>query len=130
MKKKAQYYLRHYPLTLVCLVLIWYLSVFFGGVETPLDDVAFIDKWTHLVMYGGFTCVIWWEYQRCHDHPDRCRLLCWGWLAPIVMSGCLELIQEYLTTNRCGEWLDLAANATGATLGAAVGWALKKVMRP
>jgi len=48
-----------------------------------------------------------------------------AWLAPIAMSGCLELVQEYLTTNRAGEWLDLAANATGCTIGAVIGLVMK-----
>ena len=38
------------------------------------------------------------------------------------MSGLLELAQEYLTTCRSGEWLDLLANTTGATLTYVLGW--------
>ena len=40
---------------------------------------------------------------------------------PIVMSGALELIQEYAITTRQGEWNDLTANATGVTIGAVIG---------
>ena len=29
--------------------------------ETPLNDVCFIDKWTHFVMYGSLTTVIWFK---------------------------------------------------------------------
>jgi glycopeptide antibiotics resistance protein len=38
------------------------------------------------------------------------------------MSGLLELLQEYCTFgHRNGDWLDLAANTMGVTLGALIG---------
>ena len=55
------------------------------------------------------------------------RLFLWAWLMPIVMSGCIELLQEYCTGGRrSGDWIDLAANATGVTLAALIGMALCK----
>ena len=53
------------------------------------------------------------------------KLLLWAWVAPVLMSGLLELIQAYCTTNRQGEWLDFAANTTGVTIGALIGWGMK-----
>lgn len=119
--KKIAFYARKYKFSIICILLIWFLSIWFIPPHTPLNNVKFIDKWTHFVMYGGTCSVIWWEYLRSHTRLSWPRLFLLGWLAPIVMSGCLELIQEYCTTNRSGEWLDLAANATGCTLGAIVG---------
>ena len=112
---------RKYPFSIICILTIWYLSIWFIPPHTPLDSVQFMDKWTHFIMYGGTCTVIWWEYLRCHKQPQWGKLLLLGWLAPIVMSGCLELIQEYSTTNRAGEWLDLAANSTGCTIGNLLG---------
>jgi len=95
--------------------------------ELPeLEDVAFIDKWTHFVMYGGTCSVIWREYVHSHSRLNGWHLLLLAWLAPIIMSGCIELIQEYCTENRAGEWLDLAANATGCTIGAVIGMGMAK----
>ena len=121
MLKIVSKYVRKYPLSVVCIVIIWILSLVPFFPETPLDNVKFIDKWTHLVMYGGTCCVIWWEYARRHLHPDYEKLFFWAWLMPIVMSGVLELLQEYATTTRNGDWYDLAANATGVTLAAIIG---------
>lgn len=112
---------RKYPFSLLCILLIWILSLAPFFPETPLDDVAFIDKWTHLVMYGGTCGVIWWEYLRCHRVPNRRKLFLFAWLSPIVMSGLLELIQEYGTATRSGEWTDLMANSLGATIAAVLG---------
>ena len=122
-------YARRYPLSVACIVLVWLLSLAPFFPETPLNNIKFIDKWTHLVMYGGTCLTIWWEYSRQHQQPDYGRLLSWGWLAPVLMSGLLELLQEYATTTRSGDWLDFAANALGAALGAAVGWLLLKCRR-
>jgi VanZ family protein len=84
----------------------------------------FIDKWTHLVMYGGTCSMIWIEYLRRHTILNKKKLFCWAWLAPIVMSGVIELLQEYATTTRSGEWFDFAANSTGVTIAALLGMLL------
>ena len=48
-------------------------------------------------------------------------------LAPILMSGVIELLQAYCTGGRrSGEWADFAANATGATLALLIGILLAK----
>ena len=111
-----------YPFSSVLLMVIWYLS-FFTPPKTELDDVAFIDKWVHIIMYGGTCTVLWMEYAHRHKGTaDRRKLFLWAWLAPIVMSGCIELLQEYCTGGRrSGDWLDLAANAIGVTLAAGIG---------
>jgi VanZ family protein len=90
--------------------------------ETPFDQVEFIDKWTHLVMYGGTCSVIWWEYLRNHQILDGEKIFFYAWLCPVLMSGLLELLQEYCTFgHRNGDWLDFAANTMGVTLGALIG---------
>ncbi len=113
--------IRKYPFSVVCICLIWVLSLTPFLPETPLDNVVLIDKWVHIVMYGGTCGVIWLEYLRQHSQPDYGKLFFWAFLAPIAMSGVLELMQEYLTTTRNGSWLDLAANAIGVTLAGLAG---------
>jgi len=65
--------------------------------------------------------VIWTEYVRRHTTLDGKKLFLFAWLSPILMSGVIELLQEYCTTYRGGEWLDLAANSTGVTLAVVYG---------
>ena len=127
MKYRIKYLLKHYPLTLLCLALVWYLSLFIVMPETPMDDVPFIDKWTHLVMYGGTCSVMWIEYLRWHDRLNGWKLFLLAWLGPILMSGLLELLQKYCTTTRQGEWLDFAANSTGVTLAVGIGLMIWKI---
>ncbi len=119
--QKVLEYIRKYPLSLLCIAAIWYLSLLFQPPETELNDVPLIDKWVHVLMYGGTCSVIWIEYLRQHNIVDWEKLGFWGWFMPIVMSGVLELMQAYGTTNRNGDWFDLLANSIGATLAIIVG---------
>ena len=97
-------------------------------------------------MYGGTCATIWLEYLRLHntkpqpemriasptDKPllSRRKLFCLAWLAPILMSGVIEILQEYCTGGRrSGDWLDFAANTIGVTLGAIAGLVMVAVRR-
>ena len=111
---------RKYPLSLLCILLIGVLSLAPYFPETPLDDVAFIDKWTHLVMYGGTCTVIWWEYLRSHRALNSRKLL-FTLVGMILLGGLMELLQAYCTTTRSGEWLDFWTDSIGVLLGYAIG---------
>ena len=114
-------YIRKYPFSVTCICLVWILSLLPFFPETPLDNVEFIDKWVHFIMYGGTCLIIWLEYTLKHRSPDYEKLFFWAWLAPVMMGGVLELMQAYCTTTRNGDWLDFAANSTGVTIAGIVG---------
>ncbi|MBQ9231607.1 MAG: VanZ family protein [Prevotella sp.] len=114
-------FVRKYPFSILCFLTIWYLS-FFTPPETELEEVPFIDKWVHIIMYGGSCTVLWIEYLRKHTLLNKSKLFLLAFLAPILMSGIIELLQEYCTNHRrSGDWLDLAANSTGVTLAVGIG---------
>lgn len=118
--------IRKYPFSCLFLALIWILC-FCTPPHTPLDNVAFIDKWTHIAMYGGTCSAIWIEYLRGHKDISKSRLFVWAWLAPVLMSGLIEILQATCTGGRrSGDWLDFAANTAGATLAAVIGILLVK----
>ena len=120
-----RHFVKTYPFSMVCIALIWILSLTPFFPETPLDHVRFVDKWVHILMYGGTFTVVWIEYYCKHRSYDWEKLFYWGWLNPILMSGILELLQEYCTFgHRNGDFLDLAANATGVTVAAVIGTVL------
>lgn len=117
--------LKKYPLSLLCLALVWYLSIWFLPPEKlKLPSINFLDKWTHLVMYGGTCSVIWIEYVRHHNAINKWKLFLWALLAPILMGGIIEIVQEKCTATRSGEWLDFAADSVGVLIGAGIGVAL------
>ncbi len=91
-------YLRRYPYTILLAVAIVLLSLLPIPDITVAEDVPLFDKWTHMVMYGVMTLVIWFEYRRTHQKYNAKRLFIFAFLAPIAMGGTLELMQAYLTT--------------------------------
>jgi len=119
--KKIVDFVRCYPFSVICMILIWALSLTPFFPETPLDNVAFIDKWTHFAMYGGTTAVMWIEYLRSHDHLNAKVLYGWVLIGMVLLGGIIELLQKYATTTRSGEWLDFLADGVGVLLGTMVG---------
>ena len=111
----------NYPISCLYMAFIWVLC-FMDVPHTPLDNITLIDKWTHILMYAGTCATIWYEYLRRHDSIVRARVFLLAWLAPLVMSGLIEILQEYcIGGRRSGDWLDFAANAIGVTLGNVIG---------
>ncbi len=111
--------IKHYKFTTVVTIAVILLSVLPFHEKTPLDDVPFIDKWTHCVMYAGLSVAMWLDmkgYKR-HLHPTTYIL---AWLLPSLLGGLLELVQKYLTTYRSGEWMDFVADALGAVIATVV----------
>lgn len=114
--------IKRYPLSVALMVVIWVLCLIPTFPETPLSRFSLIDKWTHLVMYGTLVAVIWWEYLRQHTTRSAGRLFLLAFLAPVVMSGLVELAQAYCTGGRrSGEWFDFVANSVGVVLGTLIG---------
>ena len=141
--------IRNYPLSSLLIVVIWVVCLI-PIPETPLSDVNLIDKWTHFVMYGSLTIVIWFEYIRRHKQPltrhyvtpsplgERMpegqvrghlkghTLLIGGVFCPIIMGGLIELAQANLTTCRSGDFFDFVCNSLGVLLGCCLGLIIKK----
>jgi VanZ family protein len=80
-------------------------------------------------MYGGLSGILWWEFLRTHKNGNFPLLHVWigAIICPIVFSGVVELLQEYCTTYRGGNWLDFIANIFGVLLGSLVSY---YVIRP
>lgn len=117
--------LRHlfaaYPVSWCCIIVIWVLCLI-PLPETPLSEVRFFDKWTHLVFYGGLCTVIWTEYGRCHAAIGWRRALCGAIVAPLIMGALIEVAQAYCTFGiRNGDFIDWIADAVGVALGQATG---------
>ena len=55
--------LRQYPLTILLALAIWVVCLI-PVPETPLNEISFIDKWTHFVMYAVLTLVLLYDYRR------------------------------------------------------------------
>lgn len=88
-----------------------------------------IDKWTHLVMYGGTCGVIWLEYIVKHKKVKWNKMIIWTLAAPIFMGGLIEILQKYCTGGmRSGEWSDFLADTIGVVLAFIIGSLLAKCL--
>ena len=119
-------YLKKYPLTLLVVLTIFYLS-FFKPPQTDMEQIPGIDKLIHTCMYGGLCFLLWTEYLRTHQKLNLRKMLIGGILLPTAMSGIIELLQSYCTEHRGGDWLDFAANSLGVLLAALAG---QYILRP
>ena len=121
-------WIRRHPISVILILVIWYLSLFTPP-KTELANVRCIDKWAHLLMYGSLAFVLWmedWRVRKASPSMPRALAL---YIGPVAMSGLIELAQAYCTTDRSGDWLDLAANAIGALAGIVLSGMLTRKMR-
>lgn len=122
-------YPKRYPLSNVVATAIVILSLIPIPEVPQLENISLLDKWVHMVMYGGLCVIIWWEYLHQHRSIHWRRALVGAVLLPVALGGGLELAQKYLTTCRSGEWLDFLANSVGVVLAAFAAVILARVCR-
>ncbi len=111
-----------YTVSWLLIVLILFLS-FFKISDPLMEDVPFIDKWTHITMYLVLSSSLWIEYLRSHTRICYKRLCIEVIVLPVVMGGVIEFIQGYCTTYRSGDWMDFIANSLGVAISAILGFA-------
>jgi len=107
-------YIKKYPLSLLVIAIMIYLSFFRPPSITP--PFSNLDKWAHFCMYAGLSGILWIEFLRSHrenGHTALWRAWIGATLCPIVFGGIIELLQENLTSYRGGDWLDFLANSSG-----------------
>ena len=121
-------WIKSHTITVILILVIWYLSLFTPP-KIELAIVRFIDKWAHLLMYGSLAFILWtedWRTRKTFTSMPRALAL---YIGPVAMSGLIELAQDYCTTNRGGDWLDVAANAIGALSGIVLGCFVTRTLR-
>ena len=99
------------------LAMLWTLLIFIGcftpGKDIPKVDVPLIDKWVHLVLFGGFT-FLW----LCARPIINFRSLLGLFLIAVALGAFIELMQGLLTfLGRSMELMDAVADSIGGLLG-------------
>lgn len=115
------HFIKQYTLSFICMVVIWILCLV-PIPETPLSQINMVDKWTHIVMFGGWCTVLWLEYGLHHQVINMKRTIPYAIIFPILMGGLIEIVQQTCTGgNRSGDFIDFIADAIGVAMGAAIG---------
>lgn len=120
------HYIKTYPLGLLIALAIVILSLAPFPEIPAAENIPLADKWTHMVMYGSLTLIIWIQYLRSHQKTNWVKLVIGGILAPAAWGGLMELAQAYLTTYRSGDWLDFIANCIGVVIAAILGLGIQR----
>jgi len=99
------------------LAVLWTLLIFIGcftpANEIPNVDVPLIDKWVHLILFGGFTFL--WLCARPVINVYSLLIL---FFISIALGSFIELMQGWLTfLGRNMELMDAVADGIGGLLG-------------
>ena len=104
--------LRKYGFSILAVLLLLVLSFFKPPSIDPPPSLLPLDKIVHFLMYFGVAGALWFDYLRGNGNKmKRGYGVAFGF--PLVLGGVIELVQEYATSYRGGEWGDFLANSLG-----------------
>ena len=123
---KIKKFLRTYWKSILIISGILYLSFAppseFKGIPTFENE----DKLVHIIMYGGLTCVLIFDFrQYAKNNPLSSLafiLICL--LTPVILGGVVEILQPMYFAPRTAEWFDWFSDITGVLLG----WLVMKLV--
>lgn len=104
-----------YKEAIVVGLLIAYFSVLKEPVIRLPEDVAFADKWGHMLAYfllGAMLAFNLWQ-----DDKTKTQLWIVGLVIPIIYGGLLEIVQDLFCYPRTADWLDWGADIIGTVAG-------------
>ncbi|MBR4066002.1 MAG: VanZ family protein [Bacteroidaceae bacterium] len=104
----------NYPVSLLLLCAILYLSLFKPSVNDSFKLFANMDKVAHFFMYAGLSLVMWFEHYRSHDRISYLHVLVMSFFIPVLFSGAMELMQSGLTDYRTADYYDFLFNFAGS----------------
>lgn len=83
--------------------------------SVPMTD---FDKLVHFLMIAGLSGIIFFENSNyLRKKVSGVRVFFGSFLFPVLFSGAIELIQEYLSPYRSGDWMDFLWDGVGALVG-------------
>jgi len=83
-----------------------------------LPEVAFADKWGHLLAYMLLGCMLTLDLIR--DKRKKMWVWLFGMVIPIVYGGVIELVQGAFLYPRTADWLDWLADIAGTVIGTSI----------
>jgi len=123
---KIKKFLRTYWKSILIISGILYLSFAppseFKGIPTFENE----DKLVHIIMYGGLTCVLIFDFRQYAKNNSLSSLafilICL--LTPVILGGVVEILQPLYFAPRTAEWFDWFSDITGVLLG----WLVMKLV--
>ncbi|GHV23025.1 membrane protein [Clostridia bacterium] len=108
---------KKYGISIALCILILALC-FMDTAELPEVPMTDFDKLVHLLMFMGLSGVVFFDNTNYLRQPvSRQRILWSSFLFPVLFSGAIEIMQEYFSLIRTGDWMDFLFDAGGAAIG-------------
>ncbi|MBL0340350.1 MAG: VanZ family protein [Bacteroidetes bacterium] len=91
--------------------------------SNDLPDFSFwtlfsFDKFAHVVMYAILSFQVMKACVRQYANKSlRYKAVKVSVVTGVIYGGLIELFQEYMLTDRYGDWMDLISNIVGTILG-------------
>jgi Predicted integral membrane protein len=131
-KNPIKTFVKRYWRTIGTACVILYLSTAPGSEFEHIPSFQNEDKVVHFLMYFGFAFILLWDlldrFGMSIIHQKRLFILIIG--LPVIWGGSMELIQQFFTTTRSGDWLDELTNTLGAISGFFAGkWILPTLLK-
>ncbi|MDR0427103.1 MAG: VanZ family protein [Dysgonamonadaceae bacterium] len=89
----------------------------------PLPEISVtnFDKLVHFLMFGGLSGGVFFENTAYLKNKISYQRIVWGsFFFPIVFGGLIEIIQEYQSPYRSGDWMDFLYDAIGVLVSLAI----------
>jgi VanZ family protein len=114
----------------VFLTLIIMVLCFIDTAPLPEAPMTNFDKLVHLVMLMGLSGAIFFDSTGYLRRQIDIRWIFLGsFLFPTLLSGAIEIIQEYCTPTRSGDWMDFLFDGIGAFLGICVCFPINRMLK-
>ncbi len=107
-------FLKKYKIT-IFLGLVIVILCFMNTQSLPSVKMTDFDKLAHFLMFGALGGTLFFERSGYFKNKiSNAKLFLLTFLFPTLFSGLIELIQEYFTSNRTGDWFDFLFDGIGA----------------
>ena len=120
------FYLKNYAISITLSTVILVLCMMSPS-DFPDAPMSNFDKIVHWIMFMGLSGTVFFDGTDYFRKKISNLHLFWGsFVFPIVFSGLIEILQEYVTPFRTGDWGDFLFDVIGAFCGLVICWRINK----
>jgi len=118
--------LKKYLLSILVILTIFILCLM-NTEPLPPSPMTNFDKLVHTVMFLGLSGVIFFDNTGYLRFPiSKIRIFLSVFLLPVAIGGLIEIMQEYLTITRSGDWFDFLFDTLGALFGMMIAFIINR----
>lgn len=117
--KSIHFFKKYWISILLSLIII--VLCFMSTEPMPRAPMNNFDKLVHFLMFLGLAGTVFFENTYYFRKKITYQRIIWGsFFFPTIFSGLIELMQEYVSPYRTGDWMDFLYDAIGAFVGIAI----------